>query len=284
MRTMSTALLNFVNSANEMIMVDLFTFELKNGVTLRYCTHSDAVTFGGATWQPAPAGLTRSRIRWATGIEVDTLDIVMAADLSITVLGTPLLAAAVKGLFDNCRVTYARLFLSDWATPIDTLVLFQGNSAPAEVMRSSLRMTIKSDLERLNVPFPPNVFQASCMHALFDIGCAVNSATYRVAGSVTAVNADGSIQTALAQASGYFQMGAIKFTSGANVGLTRTVKAFIGSAVYLSNPFPFVLAAADAFLITPGCDKLVAGDCTNKYSNVIRFKATPFIPVPETAA
>lgn len=284
MRTMPSELLTFLNTTTQLISLDLFTFELKSGATLRYSTHGDAVTFGGVTWLPAPAGLTRSRIRWATGIEVDTMEVVFQSDASILVGGIPMLAAAVLGLFDNARVTFSRLFLSDFATPVGLLDLFQGNAAPAEILRTSLHLTVKSDIERLNVHIPPSVYQASCMHTLFDIGCAVNSATYRISGAATALNSNGSIQTALGQANAYFQTGAIKFTSGANVGQTRTVKTFTGGAVFPSNPFPYTVAAGDTFLITPGCDHRQNGDCLSKYNNVIHFKGMPFIPVPETAA
>lgn len=284
MRAMSTSLLNFLNSTTQIVAFDLFTFELKSGTTLRYCAHTSPITFGGNTWLPAPAGLTRSRVRWAVGVEVDTLDITFQSDASILVNGTPLLAAAVLGLFDNARVTLSRLFMSDFVTPVDKLDLFQGNSAPAQVVRTSLHLTVKSDLERLNVMIPPAVFQASCIHTLFDIGCAANPATYMVSGTVSSINSDGSIQTALGQPATYFQMGGIKFTSGANVGLTRTVKSFTGAAVYPTSPFPFPVVASDAFIITPGCDHLVTGDCLNKFNNVVHFKGMPFIPVPETAA
>lgn len=284
MRTMSDVLLSFLNTATQIVALDLFTFELKNGTTLRYCTHGDPVTFGGAAWLPAPAGLTRSRVRWATGIEVDTLDIVFQTDASITVGGTPMLAAAVLGLFDNARVTFSRLFMADFATPVDKLDLFQGNASPSEILRTALHLTVKSDLERLNVQIPPSVYQASCLHTLFDMGCTVNSATYRVPGAVTSVNPNGSIQTALAQADGYFQTGAIKFTSGANIGLTRTVKTWTAGAAFPSSPFPYPVGAGDSFLITPGCDKRQDGDCRAKYNNVIHFKGMPFIPAPETAA
>lgn len=284
MRAISNALFSFLNTTTQLVALDLFTFELKNGTTLRYCTHSDAVTFGGATWLPAPAGLTRSRVRWATGIEVDTLDIVFQADSSITVGSTPMLAAAVLGLFDNARVTFSRLFMADFATPVDKLDLFQGNASPSEILRTALHLTVKSDLERLNVQIPPSLYQASCMHTLFDMGCTVNPATYSVVGAVSALVANGGIQTALGQPDGYFQTGAIKFTSGANIGLTRTVKTWSGGAAFPSNPFPYAIAAGDVFLITPGCDKRQDGDCRSKYNNVIHFKGMPFIPTPETAA
>lgn len=283
MRNMSTALLNFLNSATQIVQLDLFTFELKNGVTMRYCTHALPVTFGGQTWQPAPAGLTRSRVRWVTGVEVDTLDVTFQADTSITINGTPMLAAAVLGLFDNARVTLSRLFLSDFNSPVDTLVLFQGNAAGAQVLRQSLQMTIKSDLERLNVQIPPNLVQAGCVHTLFDIGCTVNAATYRVTGTVSGMNSNGTIQTALGNGDGYFQTGSFKITSGANAGLTRTVKAWGGGAVAIAKPFPYPVVAGVTFAITPGCDHKHNGDCLNKYNNVIHFKGMPFVPVPETA-
>lgn len=277
-------LLTFLNSASQKIEFDLFTFELKNGVTLRYCTSSSPLTYGGFTWLPAPAGLSRSKIRWATGIEVDTLDIEFQADASIIVGTVSMLAAAVLGAFDNARVTLSRLYMSDLLTVVGKLDLFQGNTAPAQVIRTSLRMTVKSSLEGLSAMIPPSVFQPTCMHVLFDAGCTVNSATYRVSSSVGSINTDGSIQTALGQASGYFQTGSIKFTGGANAGLTRTVKTFSSGAIYPSYPFPYVVAPGDTFLITPGCDHKYNGDCVNKYNNVIHFMGTPFVPVPETAA
>lgn len=284
MRTMSTTLVTFLNSTRQLSAVDLYTFELKNGLTMRYCNASIPFSFGGQTWLAAPAGLTRSKIRWATGVEVDSLDIVFQADPTIVVNGMTMLSSAVSGLFDNCRVTLERLFLQDWSTPIDKLLLFQGNTAPAEILRQAVHLTVKSDLDRLNVMFPPNVYQSQCIHALFSSGCTVKSATYRVAGTVSGVGADGGISGGLTQADGYFQMGAIKFTSGANVGLTRTVKTFIGHVVYLTKAFPYPITPGDAFTITPGCDHLRTGDCKNKFNNVVNFKGFEFIPVPETAA
>ncbi len=284
MRTMSAPLIALLNSSTQFIMVDLFTFELANGAVLRYCTAGGAITFGGNTYLAAPAGLTRGKVRWATGTEVDNLEVVFQSDSGITVIGTPLLAAAVQGLFDAGRVTVQRLFLSDWVTPVDALLLFRGNVSTVDVQRLQVKMTVKSDLERLNIQMPMNLYQASCVHSLFDIGCAVNKATYTVTGTVSSVGGSGQIVTALAQADGYFQMGAIKFTSGPNTGLVRTVKTWTSASAYVTSPFPYTIVAGHAFEITPGCDKLRLGDCTNKYSNVINFKGFEFIPVPETAA
>lgn len=284
MRTMSAALLAFLNTTTQIVSIDLFTFELKSGVTMRYCSNRVAVTFGGLTWLPAPAGLTRSRIRWVTGVEVDTMDIEFQADPSITVGGVPMLAAARLGLFDNARITLSRLFMTDFVTPVDILDLFQGSTAPAQIYRTALQLSVKSALEGLNVQIPPDVFQPSCLNTLFDPACGVNSATYRAAGVVGTVGSDGGLHTALGQANGWFETGSVKFTSGANTGFTRTVKTYVGGVVYVTNPFPYPVGGGDSFLITPGCDHKHNGDCLLKFNNVVRFKGMPFVPVPETAA
>lgn len=284
MRTMSTNLVNFLNSTREFASADLYTFELKNGTTLRYCNASTNITFNGTTWLAAPAGLTRSNIRWVEGVEVDALNIDFYTDASIQVSGMPLLAAAVNGLFDNCRVTLLRLFMQDWNTPVDTVQLFQGNTAPAEVLRQGLHLTVKSDLDRLNISLPPNVYQSTCMNSLYDANCTVKAATYLVNATSSGMNASGEILTNLTQADNYFQMGTIKITSGANAGLVRTVKYYTGGRVMPTKPFPYAVANGDTLSIKPGCDKIKGGDCQNKYNNVQFFKATPYIPVPETAA
>lgn len=284
MKNMSSALLNFLNSAARFVMVDLFTFSLKNGVTLRFCTASVPVTFNGQTWLPAPAGLTRSKIRWVTGIEVDTLDIAFPADSSVMINTVSMLQAAVLGLYDDAKVSLHRLYLRDWGDPVDAVLMFVGHVSTTQVQRTVVHFTVKSDLDRLNVQMPRNLYQSSCSNTLYDAGCTVNVNAYAVPGSVTAVESGAIFSCSTAFDDGYFQMGAIKFTSGANTGLTRTIKSYLGNRVYLTNPLPFDVGVGDAFMLTPGCDKLRNGDCTNKYNNAKNFRGFPYIPVPETAA
>jgi uncharacterized phage protein (TIGR02218 family) len=284
MRTVSPALIAFLNTSTEFIMVDLFTFVLKNGVTLRYSTAGTIINFGGFNWLPAPAGLTRSKVRWVTGVEVDTLDVSFPADESIVVNSIPMLRAAVLGMFDNAKVTLSRLYMSDWNTPVDSILLFTGNVAKPVIQRTVLHLTIKSDLDKLNMQMPQNLYQSACLHTLYDIGCAVNVNTYMYSGTVTTVTSNAIFGGTGSFVDGYFQMGAVKFTSGANEGLTRTVKSYLSGVIYATNPFPFDVQASDSFILTPGCDKLRNGDCANKYNNVINFKGFEYIPVPETAA
>jgi hypothetical protein len=94
--------------------------------------------------------------------------------------------------------------------------------------------------------------------------------------------------------SGYFSDGIIKFTSGANNGLSMEVRAWDGTTIYLFEGMPFDLQVGDTFLIEPGCN-LTINDCANKFAlvpligggttasaanggNIVNFRGEPFIP------
>jgi len=265
-------------------MADLYTLELSNGTLLRYTSAQNDITFSGNTYLGSGLFFSRKSVKWVVGIEVDTLGLDIIADNNTLINGLPLITTALQGQFDGAIVAVDRLFLSDWNTPVDKVGLFYGKVSNFEAERNMLSLTVKSILEMLTVQMPPNLYQASCVHTLYSPGCKVNKATYTTTGTSTGMNADGSIKTALVQASGYFEMGAIKITSGANNGLTRTVKTHSGTNIYITNPFPNPILTGTTFTISPGCDKLRTGHCTTKFSNTVNFKGFEFIPVPETAA
>ncbi len=284
MKTLSAPLITLLNSSQQFYMADLYTFNLINGVSLYYTTSENPITFGGHTFASSGLLISRNSVKWTVGIEVSTLNLKIIADNNTLINSVPIISAAVQGQFDGANVTVEKLFLSDWNTPVDSLKLFTGEVSDFTAERNMIELIVKSRLEMLNVQMPRNVYQTGCVHTLYDVGCTVNKVSFTVSGTVSSINTDGSLQTGLAQATNYFNMGAIKMTSGLNTGLTRTVKSFGSGAVYITNPLPFAVSAGDTFTISPGCDKLRTGDCTNKYSNVIHFKGFEFIPVPETAA
>jgi len=284
MRTLSAPLITLINSSNQFYMADLYTIAMNNGTTIYYTTAESPITYNSKTYASQGLNITRNSVKWAVGIEVDTLTLKIGADATTLINGVPIISAAVQGQFDGAVVVVEKLFLSNWSTPVGTVSLFTGTVSDFTAERNMIELTAKSRLETLNVQMPPNLYQATCLHTLYSEGCTVKKSLFTSTSTVTSTNADGSINTPLAQAANYFNMGALKFTSGANTGLTRTVKSFSGGTIYFTNPFPFPIASGTAFSISPGCDKLRTGDCTSKYSNTINFKGFEFIPVPETAA
>ena len=84
------------------------------------------------------------------------------------------------------------------------------------------------------------------------------------------------------KADSYFDNGQIAFTSGANAGLVKAVRQYLGQQFTFNSPLPFVPTAGDTFIAYPGCDKTQA-TCTTKFSNLVNFEGFPYVPVPETA-
>jgi len=80
--------------------------------------------------------------------------------------------------------------------------------------------------------------------------------------------------------SGYFNLGTIAFTTGANAGISRTVKTYLQGAsgtVSLIAPFPLQAQAGDAFTLTPGRDKQQT-TCQSKFNNLVNFRGFPTCP------
>ena len=102
-------------------------------------------------------------------------------------------------------------------------------------------------------------------------------------GAITGAPTTTAFNTGLAATDGYYTQGQITFTSGANAGITRTVKAYVqaSGAISLVLPLPAAPAAGDAFAIAAGCD-LTMATCQGRFSNLIHFRGQPFTPPPET--
>lgn len=89
------------------------------------------------------------------------------------------------------------------------------------------------------------------------------------------------LMSSLPQPDGWFDMGAMTFTSGRNAGLSRSVKSFGSGMFRFSLPLPFPPEAGDMFSVYPGCPK-TAQACREKFNND-KFRGFPFIPPAETA-
>lgn len=82
---------------------------------------------------------------------------------------------------------------------------------------------------------------------------------------------------------GWFDLGYLTFTTGANAGTTWAIDTYgAGGVVTLRRPLFFAPSTGDAFTAYPGCSKTLTV-CNYKYSNLANFGGFPFIPTPETA-
>src|SRR5207302_1142466 len=88
------------------------------------------------------------------------------------------------------------------------------------------QLTIKSDADLFNTMIPRDVYQAGCLNTVYDGKCALNRAAFTATNAATsATNATRTtFSHTLSQGFSYFDLGTITMTSGANAGLSRTVK------------------------------------------------------------
>lgn len=322
MRDASPDLIAFLGENTAFQMADLFTLTLNNGTELRYTSADTPIVAGGRHFALGPV-IQRDKVRLVAGLEVDELSLTIQCDASLAVPGVAggLVAFGARGGLDGAELLLERAFMPSWGnTSLGTLLLFKGRISSVECTRWEIKATVRSALELLNTQIPRMTYQAGCRNTLFDgnlsgftekdipigTGCFVRRDEFEAAGHVTGTLNQWLFHN-LEQPDGYFDLGVITMTSGANEGVARTVKRYTltdpSTASHMiapMAPFPEKVAAGDTFVIVPGCDKTLA-TCQTKFNVPIRdltvshlgtdwrkiawqrrFSGEPFIPAPET--
>lgn len=287
MKSASAATLAILASG-QYYFADLYEITIAGGGVYRFTSADIPLTVGGNTYGTQLV-IQRGGFTQKSGLQTDAITLTVAPQYdhpsgALTIAGAPFLQAVRAGVFDHALVTWSKIFLSDWndTTP-GAVPWFVGRIADADADSLSAELQIESSLASLNISMPRNVYQSACMHQLFGSGCALVKNTYKVTGSVTGSPSIIAFNTGLTQADAYFSLGTITFTSGANSGISRTVKRSLNAsgAITLMAPLPSAPSIGDAFDIYPGCDKTQA-TCTSKFNNLVHFRGYPYIPNPET--
>jgi len=287
MKPASPALIALLNSGEQFIMADLYTFTLVGGATvLRYSAAPTPIAANGYVFAAGPK-FERSKTKVVIGAQVDQLDIKVYPETTDLVGTTPFLEAAWQGQFDGALLQLERAFMGASGggygdTSAGTVILFSGRVSDIDCSRTGIDMKCRSHLELLNIQMPRRLWQSSCTHVFGDAMCRFNRsslpATFSAAsGSTTTV-----IQGAPTTTTPYAQ-GTIIAVTGGNAGYSRTISTFVsGGAVTVKLAFLSPVAVGDQFQLLPGCDRTLA-TCTNVFNNAIHFGGFPYIPTPETA-
>jgi len=283
MITTDPTLTAFMESAAAALRFDLYTITLASGTVLRYTNADVPITTGDARTFACGPLLSRTKLTMSRGVQVDTMDVTLHPRPADLIGSVPMLEAARGGALRGCRVLLEWAYLNAARTYQGCMARFVGNGSPASFEAGAVVLTVRSELERLQQQMPRDVYQPRCLNQVFDAGCGKSRTAYQVTGAVVGTPSTRSgFGSALGQAAGYFEQGVVRFTSGANAGLVRTVRSFASGAFTFALPWPRDVAAGDAFEATPGCDGTMA-TCTARYSNLLRFRGQPFIPAPEVA-
>jgi uncharacterized phage protein (TIGR02218 family) len=289
----SAALIALLNSGEQFIMADLYTFTLVGGSVLRYSAAPTEIVANGYTFALGPK-FERSKTNVVIGTQVDELDIMAYPEETDLVGDTLFLQAAWQGQFDGALLQLERAFMPTYGdTSAGTVVLFAGRISDINCARTGIDMKCRSHLELLNIQMPRRLWQSSCTHVFGGQMCGYN----RVAGTNALGVATGAGALIFAAAAGStttvilgapstttpYALGTILGMTGANTGYSRTIYGFAsGASVSTKLAFLFPVSPGDEFQILPGCDRSVT-TCTNVFNNMARFGGFPYIPTPETA-
>jgi uncharacterized phage protein (TIGR02218 family) len=229
----------------------------------------------------------KAKMHQAIGLQVDTLtfDVIPGSSL---VNGAPFLQCVREGVFDGAELIYSGAFWSSqaWQSPViptGTIQKYVGRVAEVDAGRTLATFTINSYLELLNQNMPRNLFSAGCVNTLYDASCTLNPANFAVSSTVAGTSSTAySIYCASSLAANVFSLGTMTFTSGANSGVSRTIKQATSSNIQLIAPFPSAPNTGDAFTLNYGCDKLQS-TCATRFANLQNFRGFPFIPNQEAS-
>jgi uncharacterized phage protein (TIGR02218 family) len=280
MRTASGPLLALLATGN-FVRADIWTITLNGGSVIRWTSHDQPIAYGGNTFVRGPI-IERSTITEKVGVEVATMDVSISATSSDLINGAPVLAFIAGHGLDGAAIKLERAYAANWSSPIvGTIIRFAGKvTSIGSTLGGTSRLTVSSWLVLLKNASPRNLFQAGCLRTLYDAGCGLNPASFSATGTVTAAGQQ-TFTCALTTAD-YYSQGRIVFTSGANAGITRTVKVNTAGGVFtLARPLPAIAAIGDTFTAYAGCDHSMA-TCSSKFANLARFKGQPFVPASVT--
>ncbi len=250
-----------------------------DGQVFGFTDHDLPLTFDGTTFEPE-SGFTASEIRTGSDLSVDAQD-AEGVLTSSTITETDIL----DGRWDNAEVEIWRV---NWQDVSQRVLMRRGAIGKVRRGRVQFVAEMRSLAHVLNQTVG-RTFQASCDAALGDARCGVNlnDPAFKGSGTVVMVTGDRSFTASglSAYADGWFALGTLTWTAGANAGrkvevLSHAVGTTDVTFTLLEAPVR-AIAVGDSFDITAGCDKRFE-TCKARFANAVNFRGFPHIPGQDT--
>lgn len=248
----------------------------RDGVVLGFTEHDRDLTFAGTTFQAA-SGFAGTEAREVAGLAAPGAEV--TGGFSSAAISEADLAA---GRYDGAHV---ELFTVNWQAPEAQHLLMKVQEI-GEVSRAggAFSAELRSFAHRLSQE-QGRLYGRRCDASLGDGRCGVDlaAAGRRAMGLVAAVEGrDRLVVTGLdGFDDGHFRLGALRFDSGVNEGLTVEIagNAAIAGGTRLTLWLPLESAAAvgDAVTVTVGCDKAFS-TCRDRFANGLNFRGFPHMP------
>lgn len=236
-------------------------YKFTNGTnTWLYCTGSQSITYNSEIYQPAT--IIRGQTEASQEFGKSQLKIDIPFDLSLALF----LAAGLPVGFISVTVFRAHFDDGEYITH------WRGRVISAGWRGTQCSITCEPVFTSLQRAGLRMVYQRQCRHALYSAGCAVNKASFAVAGTVdTAVQNQVFVNAASGFADNYFTGGMLSTDEG-----SRLIVSHAGTSLTLITPLS-ILSGGTPVTLYPGCDHTLE-TCNSKFANSINFGGQPWIP------
>lgn len=272
-RTISVNLEASFGSSHMTITTLIHILSRDGNLEFFFTTCNTPVTYLGDTYTPLES-VSGTAVTASSDLAIDNIEV--SGILGDAIQRTDMVSDLFNGaLVEIMRVDYENLGYGHVTTfkGYITEVLLEDGKYLAEVSGISHRLNQVAGA----------VTAATCRCRRFgDLQCKMVAASYQVSKNVGSVTSAHVITfTGDANASGYYDYGILKFTTGANAGIEREVKSHtkVGSDAQLTlrSAFPFTVEVGDTATLEAGCDRTF-DSCLNKFNNAINFRGEPHLP------
>ncbi len=239
-------IISLVKGATELPYAECFTLTLRNGDVFRYTNLNQAVWYQGQYFAANAVRIEGLKLKQTVGVDIDEQAITFIYSPTDLIYGIPWGQAIRQRVLDGAYLQRDRAFFdptSGWppsplkgAVAAGGVTLFKGRVTTITAFgRTTASVNVKSNLVLLDIDFPRNDWQASCLHTLFDSGCGLNKASYQTIGSVLAGATYTTVPTSLGGSGATFKVNMSGATGGPIQLITLTSSALVNSG-YASTP------------------------------------------------
>lgn len=245
----------------------------QDGQIFGFTSHDADIEYLGLTYK-ANTGFMPSAAATSSGLAVDDLEI--EGTLSAQAVEQ---AEILAGIWDGAEVWVYQVNYEDLTA--GAIVIRRGWIGEIRSGTVSFTAEMRGLTQKLAQQIGQN-YSPLCRANFGDSRCKKDLDDYKVTGTLTMVtNEHEFADTSRTEATNYFNLGLLTFTTGLNAGLSREVKSFDATVIFCELPFPFTVSVGDQYEMWRGCDKSFA-TCKNTYNNLINFRGEPYIPISDT--
>lgn len=274
-----TALMTAHINRDVTTLTTLWRVTRRDGTVIRVAGLDRDVRFGGQTYSAAN-GFARTATASKSDMSVDNTEVAgLLTDLFDR-------EDVIAGRYDFARV---EVFLVNWQAPdrFGAITMRRGFLGEALVTDDGFRIEVRGLTQAL-ARQRGHVYQVGCRVDLFSPlkdpltgqnGCGLDPDDFDEAGTVDTVTSGRvfNVDPGLTVTAGFFNGGHLRFTTGANAGISMEIKTYADPVMTLHLPLPYGIAPGDAFVAYPGCDKSI-GTCSTKFANAENFQGEPHVP------